>query len=275
MINRLIFKFRCIPTSVKVLIYVILSIAAIVVIYDVTTWAAIRFFPVAARDQRISHTYLASMFIGRTRARQATEYNLDYFYTTDEAIDAHFFREIARERPPEQNRREMKRFESDGEIFVIFVMDNASPYSHLVFYLFLTDSDMISYPLYFWPQNIAGCSINRRRIYFDEDRIARDIIWSFYAQPVTSRVNNGSPIYYGVGLGVPPAYMSILGYQPDNIMSFTHSGNEYFFWYYLNAPLFTEVYKRYVNVETAEDTNRARFLRHGDVIEIFDIRIVR
>ena len=193
----------------------------------------------------------------------------------EEAIHARFTREIAAERPPEQNRREMKRFEYDGEIFVIFVMDNASPHSHLVFHLFLTDGDMISYPLYAWSQDIAGCSINRRRIYFDEDRIARDIMWSFYAQPVTSRVNNGNPIYYGVGLGASPAYMSILGYQPDNIVSFTHSGNEYFFWYYLNAPLFTEVYKRYVNVETAEDTNRARFLRHGDVIEIFDIQIVR
>ena len=277
--NRFIYLNRRLPKWQKIVGIIVISFIALAVLvnglYALWGWAGVRFFPVEARTQHLSHRSLAQISRMRTVLLTATEYNLEYFHSVEEAMDAHFFREIARERPPNQNRGEIKRFAEVQEMLVIFAMDNDSQYAHIVFRLHLIDGDMISYPLYFWPQNIAGCSVYRRRVYQDDDRIARDIIWAYTAQHVTSRVNGGEPIFYGVGIGAPPVYMSILGYQPDVIMPFTHSGNEYFFWYYRNAPLFTEVYERYIHVDTAEIPARARNLRLGDVIDIFEIQIIR
>ena len=66
MLNRIIFEFRRIPTPAKVAMCMLISLTVIGIIGNVAIWAAIRFFPIAAREQYLSHRSLASMFIGRT-----------------------------------------------------------------------------------------------------------------------------------------------------------------------------------------------------------------
>jgi len=273
MIDRLVVRFRCLPKTYKVfIIIIILSITATALLDNIFTfanWAGVRFFPVEARWQL---TMSGSAHILRTRVLILPEYPINYFYSFEEALDAYFGQEVS------VARQELVRFESEKELLVIFgafLTVNNVPRTSLASNMFLVDGDMISYPLYMWWQDPVGSFLYPRRVYLDEDRIARDIAWSFVAKHVTSRVNSGQPIYYGVGLGSLPLYMSILGYEPDFIMPFIHDGNEYFFWYYLNMPLFCEVFTRYFTVPTENGGIRVATLRLGDVIDIFDIRIVR
>jgi len=279
MIDRLIVRFRCLPKTYKVFIIVIVfSITATALLDNIFTfadWVGVRFFPVEARWQSTMAGQVARAHIMRTRA---AEYKLNYFYSIEEATDAYFGWNVSRETLIWQQRYEIKRF-SDGQGLLVISASyryvNDRPRSSLSFNMFLTDGDMISYPLYIWGQDIVGCILYRRRVHYDEDRIARDIMWAFAAEHVTSRVNGGTPIYYGVGLGSAPQYMSILGYEPDVVMSFSHSGNEYFFWYYLDAPLFSETFARYFTRLENDGVVRTRTLNLGEIIDVFDIQIVR
>ena len=39
-------------------------------------------------------------------------------------------------------------------------------------------------------------------------------------------------MFYGVGIGDIPRRLSILGYEPDNIIPFVYNEEDYFLWYY-------------------------------------------
>ena len=125
---------------------------------------------------------------------------------------------------------------------------------------------MIS-PLDLWTQGIESLALDTSATWHDLDRIARDIIMAHVQAPITSRVNGDIPIFYGVGVGQPPAYISILGLEPDEIISFEFRRNQYFFWYYLSTPHFGEILAE--NIDISESFTLA------EIIELFDIRVVR
>jgi len=283
MLNRFISQFRNLPKAVKVLVYVFIGLFVVGIIANVVVWASIRFFPVEARYRYTTMGTSTHSFIIRTRAFHPPDYNISYFHSIEEAMDAYFgvrrttvnptLRQS--ETPSWRRSIEIKRFVEDQEMLVIAVINNNNLHPFIGFDLFLIDGDMISYPLYLWSQDTIGCPFDLRRIYFDEDRIARDIMWAFAAEHVTSRVNGGIPIYYGVGVGSPPQYMSILGFEPDEIMSFSHGGNEYFFWHYRDTSLFSELFTKHFTFVNEHGEVRTRTLRFGDIIDVFDIQIVR
>jgi len=279
MLNKLLFDFRRMPKINKIfVITIIFSIAVIILLSNIFTfadWVAVRFFPVEARELYTMQGRVADTFIVQTRAGRVSEDDLNYFRQIDEAVDAYFGWEVSQTL---HHRDEIKRFTDGRGLLVIYATYryvNDRLRVSLFFDMFLTDCEMVSYPLYLWAQDIIGCIRHRRRVHFDEDRIARDIMWSFAAEHVTSRVNGGVPIYYGVGVGSHPSYMSILGSQPDVIMPFTHDGNEYFFWYYLNPPLFSETFAEYFTSVEGDGVVRTRTLRLGEIIDVFDIQIIR
>lgn len=274
MLNNIISDFKRLPTIVKRFVY--FSVGLIFVIIIVTNFLTFangigaRFFPIDARYEITTHG------LGRIYRTRVSERHLNYFQSIEEAVDAYFFR-VASITSPRPQRDEIIRFADEQGFFVVFVLEspvNNVPRDALALNFHLTDGDTISYPLYMWLQDIIGCE-HLRRVYQDEDRVARDIAWSFLAGDVTSRVNNGIPIFYGVGVGAPPLYMSILGYEPDAIIVFVYNENEYFFWYYLDAMLFNEVFTRNFTSPSEDGGVRARATSINSIIRVFDIQFER
>ena len=134
----------------------------------------------------------------------------------------------------------------------------------LLFYEQANDEVIIRH---IWFQEKESIIYEKRRKLFDEDRVARDIVYSYIHREVTALANGDVSMYYGVGLGNPPAYLSILGYEPDNIIAFEYIGEDYFFWYYLSAPEFGEVLSDNIDISTS--------FMLAEVIELFDIQVIR
>jgi len=206
-----------------------------------------------------------------------TEDDLWYFENEEDAFYG-FLRELSRQQVRDFMSREVVRFYDDQALFIIIsgnVYSHRRVWSSIRPYLLLKDGNMVSDVFYFWGQSVDANAFYTTANFYDEDRVARDIVWSFTAEHVTSRANGGIPIYYGAGVGSPPAYISILGYQPDSIFPFQHNDNDYFFWYFRNPPpLFTETFTQYFT-EEIEDGVNIPALRLGDVITAFDIQIIR
>jgi len=206
-----------------------------------------------------------------------TEDDFGYFHDEEESLYL-FYSDSSRQETRAIMHREIIRFYDDQAILIL-IPRNFYTFSGIrpvmFFHLLLTDGYLVSNVLYFWGQSVDANSFSMEANFYDEDRVARDIVWSFAASHVTSRANNSIPIYYGAGVGSPPAYISILGYQPDSIFPFQHNGNDYFFWYFLNPPpLFTEVFTQHFTEEVDGEVTIPA-LRLAYVIEAFDIQVVR
>jgi len=128
------------------------------------------------------------------------------------------------------------------------------------------ENSMIS-PVYLWRHGIESFIDYLSGILHDEDRIARDIVLSHIQADITSRVNGGVPIFYGVGVGSPPEHIFILGLEPDEIIAFDFRDDQYFLWYYLSTPHFGDILAE--NIDISESFTLA------ETIELFDIRVYR
>jgi len=164
-------------------------------------------------------------------------------------------------------------FESEAYILVFATVDlrgsflRAPTHNIMAFLVLRRESGMLTSP-YRWFQGIDALFYDTKGVWHDEDRVARDIVLAHVYESITSRVNGGVPIFYGVGIGTPPQHISIAGYEPDNIVTFYHRGESYFFWYYLSAPQFGEVLSE--NFDVAESN-----IILAEIIELFDIQVVR
>jgi len=211
------------------------------------------------REQRLMYGQHVLMLANRTLGSQN---NPRYFSSMEEAIAAYWREDIL------STEDEVIRFEVEGERMIFFAAKEWTGIPHIAVCFFQVDERGISFPLYGWWQAIHGAGPSyHRAIFFDEDRIVRDIIMSYRAEHVTARVNGGVPIYYGIGVGAVPVHMSILGYEPDEIILFTFQGEKYFFWYYRSMPKFGEV--------IAENIDLSTVFTFGEVIELFDIIVER
>jgi len=194
---------------------------------------------------------------------------IGYFTDLDTAIDGAFSEISINER-----NDEIVRFKYDNEYLIVFAsyITGGNLFHPIIpimrIFLFEEHENGNVSVEHFWFQETEAILNERRRLLFDEDRIARDIVMSQIYSDVTARANGGVPIFYGVGVGIPPTYMSILGYEPDNVFLFEYRGKEYFFWYYLSAPYFGEVLSD--NIDIAGTS-----IILAEVIELFDIQIVR
>ena len=81
----------------------------------------------------------------------------------------------------------------------------------IVLLLFEKRGNQFSYP-HGWLQGTRTANFHRRGIWYDEDKIASDLIVAAVRRDMTAKVNNGVSIYYGVGVGYPPQQILILGY---------------------------------------------------------------
>ena len=167
---------------------------------------------------------------------------------------------------------EITRFEDAGKHIVFFsnytrlpIFRPMIPLIYIVLFTEQGDSEVII--AHTWFQEVEAIMYERRRKLFDEDRVARDIVLAYIHRDITAVANGDVPIYYGVGLGNPPAHLSILGYEPDNIIAFEYIGEYYYFWYYLSAPQFGEVLSDNIDISTS--------FMLAEVIELFDIQIIR
>ncbi|MCL2611461.1 MAG: hypothetical protein FWE02_07300, partial [Defluviitaleaceae bacterium] len=150
--------------------------------------------------------------------------------------------------------REIMRFKEESYTLAIFPGDARGPFYRRLtplinLFLFIEQEDGSVYLLLRKSQGIEALFYNVQGNWYDEDRIARDLVFANINYEMTMRVNEQVPIYYGVGMGYPPNYMSILGYEPDNIIAFTYRGEDYFFWYYLSATEFGEIISENIDIE--------------------------
>lgn len=122
---------------------------------------------------------------------------------------------------------------------------------------------MYSYPLYIWKQSVEG-SMSRKGIYYDKDRVARDIAISCYNREITEMANEGIPLIYGAGTGSEITKLTILGKKPDEVIKVMHGGKEFYFWYYLNG---TEITDKFDKIENMEKMTMA------EAIDYFEIRM--
>jgi len=198
-----------------------------------------------------------------TLSRMLSETDFGYFEDIESAIVGYF-----EEGPP----REVVRFEEEDYLLVIFPGDVLGPfferYTPIIhMYLFMKQENGMLKQIHAFPQGIESLGHDTRGNWYDEDRIARDIVYAHVQSGITARVNNGVPLLYGVGVGHPPAYMSILGYEPDVIIPFTYRDADYFFWYYRTMPQFGEILS--ANIDISD------MFTFGEVIELFDIQVQR
>jgi len=133
--------------------------------------------------------------------------------------------------------------------------------------MFLERPNGMVTPVYYWAHGIESLLIDRRGVWHNEDRVARDIVMSYVQEEMTSRVNSGIPLYYGVGVGDPPDYISILGIEPDRIIPFEFSGEQYFLWYFTSPVPFGEILSENIDITT--------HFALAEVIELLNIRVAR
>jgi len=174
-------------------------------------------------------------------------------------IDSQYFQEIV-------------RFEKDSYIYIfspgyVFGPGLNSRIPTAFSFLFIERENGMLSPVDIWRHGIESHIGEITGIWHHEDRIARDVVKAHVQGPVSSRVNGGVPIFYGVGVGPPPEHIFILGLEPDEIIPFEFRGDQYFFWYYLSTPHFGEI--------LAENIDISEAFRLADIVELFDIRVIR
>ena len=125
-----------------------------------------------------------------------------------------------------------------------------------------TDGVNYSAPRYIWIQGIETV-VGGYGVWNDEDRIARDVVISHFRGDITSKVNNGNTLFYGVGIGNIPE-ISILGYAPDNIIPFNYNEEDYFFWYYYDMPMLSDILEAHIDFEA---------FTLAEVIELLEIEV--
>ena len=144
---------------------------------------------------------------------------------------------------------EILRFEAEGYLMSIFSGESATYSLYIPFtsqvpnidlFLLETDGEKYSSPQYAWANDIETMP-NNYGVCYDEDRVARDVIISHFRGDITSIVNNEKTLFYGVGMGSIPERMTILGYEPDNIVSFTYKTEDYYLWYYYDMSIISDI----------------------------------
>jgi hypothetical protein len=256
-------------SKVEVVLIVITSLVAVIIAAAIAFTLYIMYVdyntPIRDKITDIGRIYV--LLDGRTNA---DENNLSYFDTIDSAITSYFNREVGNLANVPDFSQEIVRFESQDYLLVVFPTRTTIVWqrtSVLWFGLLKVNPPYVSYPIYGWAHGIYELSYSRDGIWYDEDRIARDLIISRAGKNVTSMVNDGVPIYYGVGVGLPPQQISILGSEPDRIVHFEYGGRDYFFWYYLSNP--------YIDKQMSEKVDLESGIVLGEIIELFDIKVVR
>lgn len=175
-------------------------------------------------------------------------------------------------KPPEDTPwgEEIVRFQNDEYMLVLLDgelkgnkvvgLDSLPCLDHA---LFNASKEKVSYPIYHWQTGIKTAVTNTRKIYHEEDLAVKDIANSYGKEEVTRLVNDGIPIYYGVGIEPKTNQLTILGESPTEVIPFKYQDETYYLWYYLDAERFGTVYEE--NIDPSVTTM-------AEMIEIFDIR---
>ena len=207
---------------------------------------------------------------GLERSNKFIGNNLLFFDNIETAIQYYNREEIRSSSSVLNISEEIIRFETDRHILIALPSTIPSwPWIriHNLHFLLMEKYDsQFSYPIHAWIQNTERSNSVEYGIWYDEDRIARDLIESYVYSVATTKVNGEIPIYYGAGMGLPPSHISILGYEPDNIFHFEYRNTDYFFWYYLSDNGFSDLIRE--NIDMSSKTL-------GSIIELFDIKVIR
>lgn len=165
---------------------------------------------------------------------------------------------------------EIARFQNEEYVFVLLdgkiegnKMVGLEPLPCLDHALFNVSKGKISDPIYHWNTGIKAAVTEFRSIYYEEDRVAKDIAGAYSKEEVTRLVNDGIPIYYGVGIEPKINQLTILGESPTEVIPFKYQDETYYLWYYLDAERFGTVYEENINPSVTT---------MAEMIEIFDIR---
>lgn len=195
----------------------------------------------------------------------------EMFESLELAVNSYFGNNINDSRFLSREHDQIIFFEEEDYILSIFPGKIAGPFyrpnvpSIFLFLLQIRDDERYL-PINQWVQGIEALFYDIRGIWYDEDRIARDLILSYIRSNITMQVNNGIPIYYGVGVGLPPEKILILGHEPDNIIHFEYENEDYFFWYYLSDHDFSNLISNRIDLSSKT---------LGEIIELFDIQVIR
>lgn len=156
-------------------------------------------------------------------------------------------------------------FQEENYLFVLFIGELKGVQKIPTIYqaLFNVVDGKISNPLYYWTTGVKASLFSFGDIYYEEDRIAKDIDNSYYNTDITNLANNAIPIYYGVGIEPKTKQLTILGESPTEVIPFKCQDETYYLWYYLDSERFGTIYEE--NIDPSVTTM-------AEMIEIFDIR---
>jgi len=164
-------------------------------------------------------------------------------------------------------------FEAEHHVMSIFSGESAAfslPFStrqspNITLFVLRTDGIRFSDPIYFWIHDIET-TLGGFGIWYNEDRIARDVIISHFRGEITSLVNDGIMLLYGVAPGEIPQTLSILGYEPDVFIPFVNStGESSFLWYYYDMSKLSDILEAHIDFSS---------FTLAEVIDLLDIQIV-
>ena len=176
---------------------------------------------------------------------------------------------------PPKMTDEIIRFESDKHLFIIYVGRLWNNETCMENFFFLKNEKQISYPIYKSYQEVKA-SMAHKGMFYEEDRVARDIVQS-YANDFTTRVNGGNILYYGAGIDEKLKNLTILGYAPTEVIPFEYNKQTYYFWYYLEGVPFTEILEAtgVLNADIHDSPlgglSGSFQYKTGDIIECFEI----
>lgn len=243
-------------------------VAATLILFVVFTLILLNIDTVGEIRYRQSTFGSGAIFMSNSWLEHAIDWRYYEFEDAKTAITTFFEAGIT-----PQNFQEIIKFEEGSYSFIFipgYITDRPffrPPPPTLYSFMFMENENGMLTPVYMWAHGIEALFYDTRGIWYDEDRVARDIVMAYVQKGVTSRVNGNIPLYYGVGVGPPPNYIFILGEEPDRIIPFEFSGEEYFFWYFTESSHFGEILSENIDISLS--------FTLAEIIDLFHIRVGR
>lgn len=242
-----------------VLLLVVLFIISLMVVINIDTVGAVKY-----RQSTFSQ---GALFLYRSNVDHRRGWSQYEFKNAEYAVTTYFEIGITT-----SDFQEIIRFD-EGVYSLIFVPGFVEthwfrPNTPTVFsFMFEKKENGMLTPVYRWTHGIEALWHDTRGMWDDEDRVARDILMSYIQAETTAVINNGIPLYYGIGMGAPPGYIYILGETPDRVIPFEFDGEQYFFWYFSSPTQFGEVLTKSIDIFSA--------FTLADIITLLDIKVGR
>ncbi|MFV0364346.1 MAG: hypothetical protein ACK5LL_14855 [Suipraeoptans sp.] len=243
---------------VKIIVITIVILFIFIFLFEIVN--NIRLSDKEIRNERTTFGFMATS-IAESLEDEELWKDLSGFENIEEAIEFYYRNDLTR------LGYEIVRFEEEPYYLVVVSGNTNGPVKRIPSITMMFFEKRVDGKYYFlnhWEQGVEKLDYDNRMKWYSEDRIARDIVYAYVREEYTSLINGQMPLYYGMGVGSIPEYLTILGHEPDEIIQFENINKDYYFWYYRTDYEFGKVLEENIDIDD---------LRLSDVIDCFEIEV--